>query len=838
MTFLNATLLLGALAAAIPIALHLLGRKEPRRIPFPATRFLKQRLQSQRRTLQVKRWTLLAMRAALLLLIALALSQPQIHRDVLGRWLGIGVMGLLGLAIGALGLWAIITQQAGRWRWALTAASLLLLLAAGGMAVAVAATGPTPVQSETAPAAVAMLIDNSPTMAYQTDDGETRLEQATDMAAWVLSRYPATSRLAILDRSARPAAFALDANALQKRLTTMQPQQTTRPLGERLEAAVRLLLTSDLPRKTVFVFTDLSAHSWGAEDEAEVARLQTLLTSEPNVALHVIDVGSDRVRNDALQLPQLVDVTPAPDVPSSLTVKVRREVSTGETPGVRTAANDTNGDNGPSGSSDAANPAATGAARAVELRMFSNQTGLPAIRDGAVQLPPLQTRDRQIVSGDGTAVLTIPPLPIGTHHGVVELAQDDRLPLDDRRYFTVRVSPPRKILLVADNPDERRVLATMLNVFEAPDPRCEYEIDFATTATLADRTLANYRAVGLFNPTQPPTLVRDQLDRWVRDGGQLFVALGPALVDDWLNDTAGVVTTDKPRVEWPLVGNPKRIWRRPDPGTFMQVMQPGHPALSELSRTTGAPWSAFRIRHYWQLSDASNWNELTRYAGTEHVALGQRTLGTGRVMVMTTPMPALLPPANRWNDLGVLGISDAWPVYLILLQQIFEDLSGGTQAELNVITGEPVALPLEADAAAQWQLFPPVGPNVPLDRGDDALVPGTPQHAGNYWLRGADGSLLGFSANLAPEQTLLQRVTTEQLETLLGKDRFQLSRDRDEIQLAEGAASDGRPLYALAMLVVMAIFMLEQLLANRFYSGDSQASGRSSDRAGGRVTAA
>ena len=102
MTFLNATLLLGALAAAIPIALHLLGRKEPRRIPFPATRFLKQRLQSQRRTLQVKRWTLLAMRAALLLLIALALSQPQIHRDVLGRWLGIGVMGLLGLAIGAL----------------------------------------------------------------------------------------------------------------------------------------------------------------------------------------------------------------------------------------------------------------------------------------------------------------------------------------------------------------------------------------------------------------------------------------------------------------------------------------------------------------------------------------------------------------------------------------------------------------------------------------------------------------------------------------------------------------------------------------------------------------
>jgi hypothetical protein len=471
---------------------------------------------------------------------------------------------------------------------------------------------------------------------------------------------------------------------------------------------------------------------------------------------------------------------------------------------------------------------------AVELRLYENEPGLPALRDDAVQLPELRTRDRQSLTlnatGEGTAVLTLPPLGLGVHHGVIELASDDALPLDNRRYFTVRVRPPREILIVADNPDERRVLATMLNAFEAPDPRREYEIEFATTTSLAEVSLEPFAAVGLFDPSLPPTLVRDQLDVWVRNGGQLFLALGPALAPDFLNEPgAAAVAGRRPQIEWPLVGNPQRIWRKPEPGTFMQVMRPGHPVLSELSKAEGAPWSAFRIRYYWQLADADSFSELTRYAGTEHLALGQRGLGEGRVMVMTTPLPALLPPADRWNDLGVLGLSEAWPVYLILLQQIFEDLSGGTRQALNVLTGEPLALPVEPESAQRWQLFAPAEAPVPLDRSEAALVPGIPQRAGNYWLRGAGGETLGFSANLPPEATELQRGDPQQLDALLGKENYQLSQSREEIQLAEGASSDGRPLYATVMLVVMALFLLEQLLANRFYpsGGETTAAPRS-----------
>ena len=62
MSFLSAGLLAGLVATGIPIALHLLARQQPRRVIFPATRFLKQSLDTHRDRLQVRRWWLLALR--------------------------------------------------------------------------------------------------------------------------------------------------------------------------------------------------------------------------------------------------------------------------------------------------------------------------------------------------------------------------------------------------------------------------------------------------------------------------------------------------------------------------------------------------------------------------------------------------------------------------------------------------------------------------------------------------------------------------------------------------------------------------------------------------------
>ncbi len=294
----------------------------------------------------------------------------------------------------------------------------------------------------------------------------------------------------------------------------------------------------------------------------------------------------------------------------------------------------------------------------------------------------------------------------------------------------------------------------------------------------------------------------------MRAGGKLFVALGPDLGESGSVDVA----------EWSLIGKPQRVWRVPDPGTYMQLVQSSHPSLVSLASVPGgAPWNAFRIYQYWQLEDEDRFETLLRYAGRDHMGLGQRRLEQGRVMVMTTPVPALTELARPWNDLLSSTATGAWEVYLVLISQIFEDLSGGKQAELNSLVGVPVALALASSEPQKWQLFSPESAPAAIDSNQNFVAPGTPQVAGNYWLRSSEGTAIGYSANLSSFMTRLARIDELTLNSLFGEGNYVFARERDSIQLGDGGATDGRPIYSFVMLVVFALFMVESILANHFY---------------------
>lgn len=793
MTFLNATLLLGCLAAILPVAFHLLGKREPQRVAFPAIRFLTQRIETTRRKVQVRRWVLLAMRVAMIALLALALAQPEIHQAALGQWLAIGALGGLGLVVIGLAVWAIMTERERALRWGLATVGAAMLVLAGGWGLAAGVWGTRPVRTTAAPAAVAFLIDNGPTMTFQTERNENRFEAAKEMASWVLGRFPSNSRFALLDRAPRPAAFALDAASIQKGLQRTKITQAPRSLPERVEAAVNLLRTSDLPRKVLFVFTDLSQNSWQTGGNDDFSALLASIAQEPPVTIQIVDVGSDQYLNRSLGRPILADPTPPRDVASTLTIDVVV-------------------DRQPAGLTGGASieDASTNNPLTLQLQLYEQAPGMPVSRDGEIQYPPLRTVDRTTIAPAGKrgeATLTLPPLPLGTHHGYIELVDRDALPLDNIRYFTVRVAPARRILIVADDEGIKQSIVSMLNPFGNDDSRREYQIDFTSLGKLQETNLSDYTTIGLFNPAVPISLIRDRLEAWVQNGGRLLVSLGPALNED--PDRAG---------SWELIGRPKRIWRIAEPGRHMQIVDPNHPSLSALAAIPGgAPWNAFRVYYYWQLSDEAQWQALMKVAGTEHPGIVERRLGQGRILLLTTPLPESLDRDAPWNDL-LSSVSGDWEVYVILFRQIFEDLSGGQLSELNSLVGSPIALGLESGAANQWQLFPPDGVPVAVDSQGTTLVPGIPQVAGNYWLRSTQGETIGYAANLMPTETDLSRIETEQLQKILGEESLLVVQDRDEIQWAEGAATDGRPLYPLVMMVILVVFVLESVLANRFYS--------------------
>jgi hypothetical protein len=77
--FANPLLLWGALAAAIPIVIHLFFRRRPRPTPFPAIDFILRARRETERRLRLKKILLFAARTLLLAAVAVALARPRLE---------------------------------------------------------------------------------------------------------------------------------------------------------------------------------------------------------------------------------------------------------------------------------------------------------------------------------------------------------------------------------------------------------------------------------------------------------------------------------------------------------------------------------------------------------------------------------------------------------------------------------------------------------------------------------------------------------------------------------------------------------------------------------------
>jgi hypothetical protein len=78
MTFLNPAVLLGLLAASIPIIIHLLNLRKLKKIDFSTLQFLKELQKNKIRKIKLKQWLLLALRVLIVLCIVTAFARPTL----------------------------------------------------------------------------------------------------------------------------------------------------------------------------------------------------------------------------------------------------------------------------------------------------------------------------------------------------------------------------------------------------------------------------------------------------------------------------------------------------------------------------------------------------------------------------------------------------------------------------------------------------------------------------------------------------------------------------------------------------------------------------------------
>jgi hypothetical protein len=852
MTFVFPLILGGLAVIGVPILLHLIMRQKPKRLLFPAFRFLLQRQRTNQRKIRLRHLVLLTLRVLLLAGLCLALARPRFSYS--------------GLRL-----------------------------------------------SSDHPVAAIFVLDSSYSMAYRTSDQTSRLEEARKRALEVLDELPEGSQVAILDTAeAAPSRGAWLASLPQarERISAVQLRPANASVSYRLEDALRLFADlargadneeqRDLPR-LLCIFSDRTRAAW------EPDRLPRLYDLSDQVAPTL--PGLQQVWTD---LPALVDrlkelrtrIPPQPglDYPEQALIEALGElrewltsISAADLPPVPELAKvlerarfpartlrDTLrrlDKNVPDKSVDyrdqllAALESLLNHLRGYHVIFVDVGVDTPVdLAITELELPTHlngQTRhvfdqnEKIIVRAhvratgkdyNATAICRIgkkdleqaillkagekqsipfviaspdQPLEPGTHQVEVGLKPGDLLAFNNTRYASFAIRRPRRVLLLTEQAEKaEKFREALLALRFAPDVRANVS---------APEELLAYKAVFLLDASEPPEDLWKMLAVYVNKGGGLgIVPGGKELKVDYYNQGPAqglmpgklkqIVTHEDPKSKSGAIWNLDResVFQHPMLKPFRQWRDEGYD-LVRFPR-----WA----KHYWEVEPLAGKSAvLVSYAdGKNRPALLERPPDPndgrlGRAILFTTTMDVRDPP---WNDY----MSNSF--YVVLVGLATQYLAGETQEPiLNFTSGR-------GDAVVRLPLVPRFpgyslrGPDLfePIPAGDlqsdihlkQAVAPGHYVVEGFAENRPGAETVARFSVNIPAEESDLSRVPPAEIEALLGPGAVTSVERRAKIHDAlKGYWNQPIDLFPFLMIAILFFLAVENLLANKFYKSEPAA---------------
>ena len=246
--FVSPWLLLGLLAAGIPVLLHLLSSVRAPQQYFPTLRFLQISMQKTAHRRRLQHWLLLLLRSVLLALLALGVAQLVVRKS------------------GTL--------------W-------------GGDRYA-----------------AVLVLDNSYSMEV-SDNGSTRLERAKRQAMALLDggHKPTQAALMLSNDDATSASLSGDLARLRQQVDESQIGPGRAGIAQRVAQALALLDKQDLPGKRIYIFSDLQEASFAdlvklpeLKNRGDIQLLVVNTAPKPaeNVGIVNLEITGRRVTDQAL----------------------------------------------------------------------------------------------------------------------------------------------------------------------------------------------------------------------------------------------------------------------------------------------------------------------------------------------------------------------------------------------------------------------------------------------------------------------------------------------------------------------------------------------------------
>jgi hypothetical protein len=839
MTFVFPILLGGLALIGIPVLIHLIMRQKPRRLPFPAFRFLQQRHRKNLRKLRLRHLLLLGLRILILAGICLALARPRAVSQSLGM---------------------------------------------GG----------------DRPMAAVLVFDTSFSMEYTITGGRSRLDEAKKRGREVVEELPEGSLIAVLDTAENISGGKgdwLSPAVARERINGLTLRPGSASVTARLESAYRLL--NDLARspdepgaklpRLLCVFSDRTRACW---DAGQLPRLYEASDPIPS-PLERLRGARDDLGAEAVLLQELRQRLPPPsgqDYPEQALIddlhQLRDKLPSLQEDGypdrdlnkllagIRTrsrelirqlqARTDVSGEAQEYRERVLASLGA-GLQRLRGVQELFIDVGVNSPTDLAIvdlELPPDSSGQprqifaanekivlRALVQATGQdynptvicqvagktfqkvvsvkagerqpAVFEIDPASLklspGPHQVEVRLATPDLMPFDNVRYATFVLREPRRVLVLVD---EARRAELFTKALEAVG---QFSFDVRSPGEVTPADLSRFQAVILLGLRRPDAKLWGLVNEYLRKGGGVGVFPGGEEMD--------------------LAGYN---------GAPAQAVLPGQYAANPISqKEPGVPWDLSKratFQHplmkpfrYWQLGrvdfieypryatlywdirpNAEHTTVVVTYADDKHrpAILERQGEGQGgrrgRLLLFTTPMDIRRdPPWNNYDDKLV-------SFYLVLTHLTTSYLAGDAEpVQLNFLSGQApaVVLPLTQRFTTYNLIGPGGADSVPAAEGQNTLSLPRAVMPGNYRLEGADGKLTAaFSVNLSPEECNLTRVPPEEIEALFGPGAVAPVDRRGNLRDAlQGHWSQPVELFPVLMIVLLLVLAVENLLANKFY---------------------
>ncbi|MCA9014286.1 MAG: BatA and WFA domain-containing protein [Planctomycetaceae bacterium] len=825
MSLIHPGLLVGIVLAIIPVILHFLLRSKPKKLIFPALALLQRRKIQNSRRLKLRHLWLLLLRILVIAVIVIVLARPalppanySLSTYELVMLLTIIVLAFLAYA-GCMRHFQQqrVSQQTLNTRrtylrggvGALTfLLFLLLVLWPYQRRIFAEISEPLPSVAENIPVTAVFLFDTSLSMDYRQEN-RSRLEQAKEIASQHLSNLPAQSRVSVLHSSSEDIApYQSDLAAVQSRINSLKTSAYSLFLDDRLRTAVNRQ-EDDFKRsqteqqsspsappgadqyiREIYLYTDLARSAWKSQPSQLIKQQLEKLKW---LGIYIIDVGVTNPQN--IGISQIKLSRESLTLGNSVTLKTEI-VSAGITAENTLLELFTQNDKGQLIKRDQ-RPLST-----VSSSAENSETNSSAATNQGSQLE-----------------MSLPHISQHITQGELRITSSDPYLPDDVRYFTIVAEPPPEILIISPDTNSAQLWSDAL----APEKlvalkKNRYQCHVVSLNKMESLPLEKYAAIYLINiPALPATSWR-LLTEYTENGGGICFILGS---DGNAPESMIVSFNSEPAqklLPLELLGALKFI-----PPEFLDLENNKHSLFSYFQNLGGTTeLSSMEVSRFWRVQPANRGQVIATYTDSRHSpAIVEQPLGQGKVVVITTGVDA-----EGWSQL----LFARWS-YLAFADQLTRYLIHTKINRTNYLAGEVASYqwPASVSPPQAFLLRTPDLKQLPIEvkSGSHQIsIPDT-TIVGHYQLSDNFSNQTrlstGFSVNASPGESNFQPLTAAELDQILGKDRYSLTRDMEGLKRTIRTGRLGVEIFPLLTTILLIFFCLEHFTANFFYEVDQSA---------------